>query len=301
MSDSPNEDLKAKMREALDRKQANDRDVVAKASRSRRRRTGPRWSAALRRCTGARPVAEGPDAWPWAVRPREVTPRGTGLPSYLLIGQDEALPRRPSGSPTSIARSARAVRSQLRGVRGRCDVQALARQDGHRVRRPPVLPAHDEPPPAAPRRELRRGDHAVRQERRGRQLRLLDPARHVACPTSPARRSPTSRSSRCATSRRPSTGTRSTARPPVLDKWESKSKDDRGVVHVETIGYNQDGKVVCIFRRKVMVPKDSSPTRTGPGPRADLPPGVLCSYSRTSHPEAMLRSVSDVVTVAGHD
>jgi acyl dehydratase len=43
----------------------------------------------------------------------------------------------------------------------------------------------------------------------------------------------------------------------VLDKWESKSKDDRGVVHVETIGYNQDGRVVCIFRRKVMVPKDS--------------------------------------------
>ena len=43
----------------------------------------------------------------------------------------------------------------------------------------------------------------------------------------------------------------------VLDKWESTSKDDRGVVHVETIGYNQDGKVVCIFRRKVMVPKNS--------------------------------------------
>ena len=43
----------------------------------------------------------------------------------------------------------------------------------------------------------------------------------------------------------------------VLDKWESTSKDDRGVVHVETIGYNQDGKVVCIFRRKVMVPKDN--------------------------------------------
>ena len=43
----------------------------------------------------------------------------------------------------------------------------------------------------------------------------------------------------------------------VLDKWESKSKDDRGVVHVETIGYNQDGTVVCVFRRKVMVPKDS--------------------------------------------
>ena len=43
----------------------------------------------------------------------------------------------------------------------------------------------------------------------------------------------------------------------VLDKTESKSKDDRGVVYVETRGYNQDGDVVCIFRRKVMVPKQS--------------------------------------------
>jgi acyl dehydratase len=43
----------------------------------------------------------------------------------------------------------------------------------------------------------------------------------------------------------------------VLGKTESKSKDDRGVVHVETRGYNQDGTVVCIFRRKVMVPKRS--------------------------------------------
>jgi len=43
----------------------------------------------------------------------------------------------------------------------------------------------------------------------------------------------------------------------VLDKWESKSKDDRGVVHVETKGYKQDGTVVCLFRRKVMVPKNS--------------------------------------------
>jgi acyl dehydratase len=43
----------------------------------------------------------------------------------------------------------------------------------------------------------------------------------------------------------------------VLDKTESKSKDDRGIVHVETIGYKQDGTIVCIFRRKVMVPKRS--------------------------------------------
>jgi acyl dehydratase len=43
----------------------------------------------------------------------------------------------------------------------------------------------------------------------------------------------------------------------VLDKRESSSKDDRGVVHVETKGYKQDGTVVCIFRRRVMVPKQS--------------------------------------------
>jgi hypothetical protein len=45
------------------------------------------------------------------------------------------------------------------------------------------------------------------------------------------------------------------------------------VVHVETIGYKQDGTVVCVFRRKVMVPKDnylearggSQPGRPVPG------------------------------------
>ena len=76
----------------------------------------------------------------------------------------------------------------------------------------------------------------------------------------------------------------------VLDKWESKSKDDRGVVHVETIGYNQDGKVVCIFRRKVMVPKDSylearggeqpgrpvpQPDKNWPGPRVTADIGTV--------------------------
>jgi hypothetical protein len=29
------------------------------------------------------------------------------------------------------------------------------------------------------------------------------------------------------------------------------------VVYVETKGYKQDGTLVCIFRRKVMVPKNS--------------------------------------------
>jgi acyl dehydratase len=60
----------------------------------------------------------------------------------------------------------------------------------------------------------------------------------------------------------------------VLDKTPSKSKDDRGIVYVETRGYKQDGTVVCIFRRKVMVPKQSyGETRGGeqpgrPEPRA---------------------------------
>ncbi len=41
----------------------------------------------------------------------------------------------------------------------------------------------------------------------------------------------------------------------VLDKKESGSKPDRGVVTVETRGYKQDGTMVCVFRRRVMVPK----------------------------------------------
>src|ERR1043166_6597080 len=43
----------------------------------------------------------------------------------------------------------------------------------------------------------------------------------------------------------------------VLDKKESSSKNDRGVVTVEPRGYNQDGVEVLYFRRKVMVPKRS--------------------------------------------
>ena len=41
----------------------------------------------------------------------------------------------------------------------------------------------------------------------------------------------------------------------VLEKKESQSKTDRGIVSVETRGYNQRGEEVCYFRRKVMVPK----------------------------------------------
>jgi acyl dehydratase len=41
----------------------------------------------------------------------------------------------------------------------------------------------------------------------------------------------------------------------ILDKWESKNKADRGIVHVETIAYNQNGIDVLSFRRKVLVKK----------------------------------------------
>jgi len=41
----------------------------------------------------------------------------------------------------------------------------------------------------------------------------------------------------------------------VLDKRESESKPDRGVVTVETVGVNQHGETVCEFRRKVLVPR----------------------------------------------
>ncbi|WGK64726.1 MaoC family dehydratase [Croceiramulus getboli] len=48
------------------------------------------------------------------------------------------------------------------------------------------------------------------------------------------------------------------AKTEVLDKWESKSKNDRGIVYVETIAYNQRGENVLSFRRKVLIPKENN-------------------------------------------
>jgi acyl dehydratase len=45
------------------------------------------------------------------------------------------------------------------------------------------------------------------------------------------------------------------AQTTVLEKVESRSKTDRGVITVETTGVNQRGETVCEFRRKVLVPK----------------------------------------------
>ena len=41
----------------------------------------------------------------------------------------------------------------------------------------------------------------------------------------------------------------------VLEKRESRSRPDVGIVTVKTTGYNQDGKVVITFRRTILVYK----------------------------------------------
>ncbi len=45
------------------------------------------------------------------------------------------------------------------------------------------------------------------------------------------------------------------ARTRVISKRESKSKADRGIIYVETIGYNQRGEDVISFRRNVLLKK----------------------------------------------
>ena len=43
------------------------------------------------------------------------------------------------------------------------------------------------------------------------------------------------------------------ARTKVLDARPSRSKPDRGIIYVETTGYNQDGKDVIRFRRHILI------------------------------------------------
>ncbi len=52
----------------------------------------------------------------------------------------------------------------------------------------------------------------------------------------------------------------------VLEKRESGSKPDLGIVTIRTIGYNQDGEIVISFRRTVMV------YRRGRGPLSTYRP-----------------------------
>ena len=57
------------------------------------------------------------------------------------------------------------------------------------------------------------------------------------------------------------------ARTTVLDKRESQSKPDRGIVTVETVGWNQREETVCEFRRRVLVP---APPRGPPAVHASI-------------------------------
>jgi acyl dehydratase len=41
----------------------------------------------------------------------------------------------------------------------------------------------------------------------------------------------------------------------VLEKKASRSKSDRGIVHVETRAYNQKGEKVLTLRRRILIPK----------------------------------------------
>jgi acyl dehydratase len=48
------------------------------------------------------------------------------------------------------------------------------------------------------------------------------------------------------------------ARTTVLDTIPSKSKNDRGIVYVETVAYNQNNEDILKFRRKVLVKKQNN-------------------------------------------
>ena len=41
----------------------------------------------------------------------------------------------------------------------------------------------------------------------------------------------------------------------ILDKWASKTKNDRGIIYVESIAYNQNGIDVLSFKRNVLIKK----------------------------------------------
>ena len=45
------------------------------------------------------------------------------------------------------------------------------------------------------------------------------------------------------------------ARTRIISKRESKNKPDRGIVYVETVGFNQNGVDVISFRRNVLIKK----------------------------------------------
>jgi itaconyl-CoA hydratase len=59
----------------------------------------------------------------------------------------------------------------------------------------------------------------------------------------------------------------------VLEKRESRSRPNIGIVTVQTSGYNQDGKIVITFKRTLMVYKRGQAPRI-PRLTPESPPGV---------------------------
>jgi acyl dehydratase len=54
------------------------------------------------------------------------------------------------------------------------------------------------------------------------------------------------------------------AQTTILDKRESRSKPDRGIIWVETIAFNQREERILSFRRTVLIPKrDAGPATIG--------------------------------------
>ena len=191
------------------------------------------------------------------------------------------------------------LRPVLRGLRDRRRLPALAGQDHDRVRRPPLLPDHDEPSPAAHQRVVRRERDRARQERRRRATSCTRSCSGMSVPDvsgscianleveSLVHRFPTFH------------GDTIYAETRVVDKVESSSKPDRGIVTVESKGFNQRGEEVCYFRRKLMVwmrsaapaaPPSLRGRRLGlspPARSADARRGPRASPPRPSSPSAV--------------
>ena len=72
----------------------------------------------------------------------------------------------------------------------------------------------------------------------------------------------------------------------VLGVTPSGTRDDRGVVQVRTTGYTQDGTVVCVFLRKVLVPTAAYlVARGGPQSGRPVPPAPVRygRFARSAH------------------
>ena len=79
----------------------------------------------------------------------------------------------------------------------------------------------------------------------------------------------------------------------VLEKRESKSKPDRGIVKVRTIGYKQDGTLVMSYKRSVLVPKRGHGVERGLGQGRQQPKLAADQQARSAVAEAWRAKVLD--------